>query len=77
MIQSLPLTIPLASFILRILSTSVAADRHGQHHTHLDLIILWALDLGDLGRIKVRRVVLVQDLAFTHLALWLSRRGAE
>lgn len=44
----------------------VAPDAHRQHHADLDLLILGLPPPGDLRRIEVGRIVLVQDLPFTH-----------
>ena len=45
-----------------------AADAHGEHHAHLDLLVLGLPPPRDLQRVEVRRVVLVQHLPLTHLA---------
>lgn len=49
-------------------AAGAAADAHGEHHAHLDLLVLGLPPPRDLRRVEVRRVVLVQHLALTHLA---------
>ena len=45
-----------------------ALDAHGEHHAHLDLLVLGLPPSRDLRRVEIRRVILVQHLTFTHLA---------
>jgi hypothetical protein len=51
-----------------IVSAGCAADTHGKHHAHLDLLILGLLAPRDFGWIKIRRIVLVQHFSFSHPA---------
>jgi len=51
-----------------IVAAGGAADTHGKHHAHLDLLILGLLAPRDFGWIKIRRIVLVQHFSFSHPA---------
>lgn len=58
----------------------LTAYGHWQHHAHFHLIVLLSLSSGQLGRIKVRRVILIEDLSFTHcdrLENYCSRLGED
>jgi len=58
--------------LVDIIPACIAPDAHGKHHAHLNLQILGLLPPRYLRRIKVRRVVLIQNLSFSHLALLRS-----
>ena len=54
--------------LVDVCPAGAAPDAHGEHHAHLDLLVLGLLPPRDLRRVEVRRVVLVQHLPFTHRA---------
>ena len=66
------------SALVDVGSTGVAADAHRKHHPNFHLLVLRLPPPRYLGRIEVRRVVLVQDLAFSHLrSLRLASSAAD
>ena len=57
--------VELGAFV-DVVAAGVASDAHRKHHADLDLLILGAPDPGQLGRVEVRRVVLVENLTLSH-----------
>ena len=49
------------------MATGGTPNAHGKHHAHFHGVVLGPLALRQLRRIEVRRKVLVQHLAFTHI----------
>jgi hypothetical protein len=63
--------------LVDVIAACVAADAHGKHHAHLDLLIFGLLPAWDLGRVEVWGVILVQNLPFSHLCLRGLTQSAE
>ena len=40
-------------------AASVTTYTHRKHHTHIILLVFSLLDLGQLGRVEIRRIVLI------------------
>jgi hypothetical protein len=63
--------------LVDVIAACIAADTHGKHHAHLDVLIFGLLPAWDLGRVEVWGVILVQNLPFSHLCLRGLRHTAE
>lgn len=53
--------------LVDVIAASIAADAHGKHHAHLDLLIFGLLPAWNLGRVEVWGIILVQNFPFSHL----------
>jgi len=46
----------------------ITAHRHGQHHTHVILLVAGSDDLLELRVVKVWRVILIENFSFRHIS---------
>lgn len=53
--------------LVDVAAAGVAANTHGKHHPHLDLLVLLPPHPRKLRWIEVRRVILVQNFTLSHL----------
>ena len=67
--------IEFGSFV-HVVATRGTPNAHGKHHAHFHGVVLGPLALGQLRRIEIRRKVLVQHFALTHID-WVWRSASK
>ena len=56
--------------LVHVVTACLTSDAHRKHHAHFHGVVLGPLALRQLRRIEIRREVLVEHLAFTHV-VWV------